>query len=136
MLFEVKILPLIIGAVFNMILGAMWYSPVLFAKPWMKEAGITEDYVKVSQGKMGKVYVLTTVFAVITSYVIGLIITNMQIESIFTGILVAFFVWIAFSFPMVVKNWGFEDRSIKLGIINHGYDLVVYIVVSALFVVL
>ena len=136
MTLTVNILPLIIGAVFNMVLGMLWYSPVLFAKPWMKEAGITQESIEGSNGKMGKVYMLTTLFAVVTSYVIGLVITNLGITSILYGIIVAVIVWIGTSFPMVIKNWGFEGRSIKLGLINHGYDLVVYIVVAILFVLL
>lgn len=134
--FAVSMIPLIIGAVFNMVLGAMWYSPVLFAKQWMKEAKITEAYIEVSKGKMGKVYVFTTITAVITSYVIGFILLNMGITSIINGIIVAILVWIGTNLPNIIKNWGFEDRSIKLGIINHGYDLVVYIVVSIIFVLL
>jgi len=136
MTLTVNNLPLIIGAVFNMVLGALWYSPVLFAKPWMKEAGITEEYIEVSKGKMGKVYIFTTFFAVVTSYVIGLLIVNLGITSILSALLTAIIVWIGTSLPMVIKNWGFEGRSIKLGLINHGYDLVVYIVVAILFVLL
>jgi len=136
MTFAVKILPFIIGAVFNMVLGALWYSKVLFAKPWMKEAGIKEEDINASKGKMAKVYICTTVLAFATSYIIGVIIANMGIASVGFAILAGVFFWIAFSLPMVIKNWGFEGRSIKLGLINHGYELVIYIVVAILYVVL
>lgn len=135
MTFQIPILPLIIGAVFNMILGMLWYSNVLFAKRWMKEAGITEEQVNDNTG-MGKVYLLTTLFALITSYVIGFLIINMNITTILGGILVAILIWLGMSLPMVIKNWGFEGRSIPLGLINHGYELVVYLVVSILYVIL
>lgn len=131
--FGIRVIPFIIGAVINMALGALWYSPVLFAKPWMKEAGITEEYVKVSQGKMGKVYIFTTVFAFLTSYIIGFLVINTGAMSIGSAILVALLVWIGTNAPFIVKNWGFEDRSIKLGIINHGYDFVVYILVAIVY---
>lgn len=49
MMFNISILPLIIGAVFNMVLGSLWYSPLLFAK----------------------VYFFTTIGSFVTSYVIG-----------------------------------------------------------------
>lgn len=52
------------------------------------------------------------------------------------ALLLAILIWLGTNAPFVVKNWGFEDRSIKLGLINHGYDLVVYIVVALLYVLL
>lgn len=133
---SINVLPLIIGAVFNMVLGALWYSPVLFAKPWMKEAEITSEYIEVSKGKMGKVYIFTTIMAFITCYIIGILIINMNITSIIEGLFLAFLVWIGTNLPSVIKNWGFENRTIKLGIINHGYDLLVYLVVAILYIVL
>lgn len=45
MIFKVSIIPLIIGGIFNMVLGALWYSKFLFAKPWMEESGVTFDEV-------------------------------------------------------------------------------------------
>lgn len=134
MLFDVEILPLIIGTVFNISLGMLWYSGALFMKPWMEEAGITKQDMESSKGKMGKVYALTALFALITSYVIGFIILNMGIDTMLSAIVVAAIVWLGTSSPMIIKNWGFENRSIKLGIINQSYNLVVYIVVAILFV--
>ena len=107
--FGIRVLPFVIGAVVNMVLGALWYSPVLFAKPWMKEAGITEEYVKVSQGKMGKVYMFTTLFSFITSYVIGFLIINTGVAGVIGGLVVAMLVWLGTNAPFIVKNWGFED---------------------------
>lgn len=132
--FGISLLPFIIGAVINMVLGALWYSPVLFAKPWMKEAGITQEYVEVSQGKMGKVYIFTTIMAFVTSFTIGFLILNLGITSIGQGIVFSIILWLGTNVPSIIKRWGFEDNTIKLGIINHGYDLAVYLLVSVLFI--
>lgn len=135
MIFEVNILPLIIGGIFNMVLGALWYSNVLFAKSWMKESGVTEEQITDSSG-MGKVYGLTMAMAVITSYVIGFIIANLGVTSIWQVLVVAIILWLGTDLPMIIKNWGFERRTIKLGFINHSYQLVVYVVVGILFILL
>lgn len=132
--FSVSVIPLVVGALFSVILGALWYSPVLFAKPWMKEAGITAEYIEVSKGKMGKVYIFTTIMAFVTSYVIGFVIVNFGITEVINALLVGLIIWIGTNIPPIIKNWGFEDRTIKLGVINHGYDLVIYLVVAVLFV--
>lgn len=135
MSFGVNILPLLIGGIFNMVLGALWYSNVLFAKPWMEESGVTEEQISDTSG-MGKVYGLTLLSALVTSYVIGFIITNFEITSIIHAIIIADVIWLGTDLPMIIKNWGFEGRTIKLGIINHGYQWVVYTVVGILFALL
>ena len=48
--YSVNILAFIIGGFFNMLLGALWYSNLLFAKSWMKEAGINREDVGDSSG--------------------------------------------------------------------------------------
>ncbi len=37
MLFDVNLLAVLGAAVLNMVLGALWYSPMLFGSSWMKE---------------------------------------------------------------------------------------------------
>lgn len=133
MIFSVNILPLIIGGLFNMVLGALWYSKVLFAKPWMEESGVTDEQMSDTTG-MGQVYGLTLLMAVVTSYVIGFIVTNLGLVNFGQSILLAMVLWIGTDLPMIIKNWGFESRSLKLGFINHSYQLVVYIVVGILFI--
>ena len=39
-------LAIIVAAVSAFILGGLWYSPLMFAKRWMKETGITEESTK------------------------------------------------------------------------------------------
>lgn len=134
MKFEVSIIGLIIGTLLNMGLGALWYSNVLFAKSWMKEAGITDE--DIQSGNMGQIYGFTALSALLTSYVLGFLVCNLNIDNIFDGILFALILWAGTNIPAIIKRWGFEGKSIKLGIINHGYDLVVYLLVITLYVIL
>ncbi len=133
--YSVNILAFIIGGFFNMLLGALWYSNLLFAKSWMKEAGINREDVGDSSG-MVKVFALTLLSTFFTSYLIGFIIANFAINSVLNALIIALLIWIGADLPMIIKNWGFEGHSIKLGLINHGYQLVVYLVVAVLYVLL
>ena len=36
---HLNLLAVLVAAVSTMLVGFLWYSPVLFAKPWMKEMG-------------------------------------------------------------------------------------------------
>ncbi len=38
---HVNLLAVIVAAVSTMVVGFIWYSPILFAKPWMREMATT-----------------------------------------------------------------------------------------------
>ncbi|MBI9012434.1 MAG: DUF1761 domain-containing protein [Clostridiales bacterium] len=133
--FNISIVGLIVGTLINMGLGALWYSNVLFSKSWMKEANITEDDIK-NPDKMGVVYALTALTALLTSFVLGMLILNLGIDTILEGLFFALVLWVGTNIPPIIKNWGFENRTLKLGMINHGYDLIVYMLVTIVYVLL
>lgn len=134
MKFSISIIGLVIGTFINMGLGALWYSNVLFAKSWMKEAGITDE--DIQSGNMGQIYGLTALGALITSYVLGFLVVNLNLTSLVDGLLFAVILWLGTHLPMIIKNWGFENRTFKLGFINHGYDLVVYLLVISIYIII
>jgi hypothetical protein len=42
---SINILAVILAAIVAFVLGALWYSPILFGKIWQKEIGFTgEDF--------------------------------------------------------------------------------------------
>lgn len=53
-------------AVANLVLGAIWYSPLLFYKAWMKENNFTDEDIK--KVNPAKTYSITLLLSVIISY--------------------------------------------------------------------
>lgn len=130
--FSIPWIPFVIGIVVNMGLGALWYSPALLGLQWMKAAGVFEE--DVSDGSnMGAVYGLTTLTSVITSFVIGFLLLNLDSVNLITALLVAVLVWLGFNLPVMIRRWGFEGRPFELGMINQGYNLVVYVIVAVIY---
>lgn len=134
--FNVNIFALVLGMLVNMGLGALWYSPALFSKVWMKEANITQEDINSSPSEMGKIYGMTALGALLSSYTLGFLVINFGLTSILDGILMACILWLGTDLPSVIKNWGFENRTFKLGFINHGYDLAVYVLMAVLHVLI
>jgi len=62
---NINFLAVIAAAFFAFIIGGLWYSPVLFAKSWQKEAGLSDA--DISNANMIKIFG--------TSFVLMLIIT-------------------------------------------------------------
>ena len=56
---DVSLLRVLIAAVVAYVIGAFWYSPVLFGSKWMKFVGLTKkDMEKAQKEGMAKSYVM------------------------------------------------------------------------------
>ena len=59
---DINYLAIIVAAIIYYVGGAIWYSPLLFAKSWMAAVGLTEEKMKEAQKQAWKSYV-TAFFA-------------------------------------------------------------------------
>lgn len=124
------------AAVASMILGFAWYSPVLFGKPWMKLMGYTEKSLKEAQAKMGPMYALSFLGALVMAYVLSHVSTlsaaffqyPLQTAAISSG----FWMWLGFVAPVQMTDVIFGDKKWKLYAINTGYQLVSLLLMGAI----
>lgn len=114
-------------AVFNLILGALWYSPMMFYKAWKKENNLTdEDLKKVNPVKT---YGLTIIFSLIMSYNLAFFLGDAKTDAAW-GVTAGFltgFGWSALIFSIIAL---FEMRSWKYIFINGGYIVVYFTIIG------
>lgn len=119
-------LAVVAATIASFAVGAVWYSPLLFAKPWQHETGVTEEKARGSNvpltmaGAFGLTFLMTLVFALFLGRNTGL-----QFGAA-TGFAAGLF-WVAAS---VGVNHLFEGRSLKLFLINGGYNVVMFTVMG------
>jgi hypothetical protein len=123
-------LAILVGALINMAVGALWYSPVLFSKQWMQLTGKKEMG---SKKDMPKMYAVTFVGALLMSYVLMHFVVATNAESWLWGIKVGFWLWLGFTAATTISDYLFVGRPLKLYAINAGYYLVVALIVGGLF---
>lgn len=111
---------IIFAAVSAFILGALWYSPVMFAKRWMKESGVTRESAKNSN--VVKTFGLSFILAFIASFFLALFIGN-DTGAIY-GALAGFMAGVGWVFTFMGISYLFEARSIAHFLINAGYSVV------------
>lgn len=128
--FQINYLAVLTAAVAQMILGALWYSPVLFAKPWMKLLGMKESDMK-KEG-MGLKYGLTFIFALIMPYVLSHFLQAAGVSTIQDGLTVAFWAWLGFSLATFAPSYIFLGKPWKLLAIDNGYHLVGMLIASVI----
>ncbi len=122
----------LLGAVISMLLGFLWYSPLMFARPWMTLMGMTAASMKDAQSKMGPLYILSFVAALFTSGVLRLIIRYIPDPTIPNSFIIAFLVWLGFVLPVQLTGEIFSGKpfKVKLLTINTLYQLVSLLAVS------
>lgn len=109
-------------------IGAMWYSPILFGKAWMQETGVTEE--KQRQSSMGRIFGLAAVANLIMAFNLAAFIgaKGSLGFGLFAGLATGLG-WVAMS--MAVNDL-FERRSLRLWLINAGYNVVAYTVMGGI----
>ena len=101
----------------SLALGGIWYSPMLFAKPWQQAAGLSDDELK--GGNMGKIFGLTFVLSFIAAAVFAMFLgKNFGLGPAAAAGFSAGLCWVAASYGI---TYLFEHRPLKLWLINGGY---------------
>jgi hypothetical protein len=124
---QINIWAVLVAGLSSMILGGLWYSPVLFGKAWSAASGVTEAQQKSSN--MAKVMGTAFVLAVIGAAVFAMFLGPRPALGFATAAgLSAGLCWVAGSFGI---NYLFEQRSMRLFLINGGYHTVQYTLIGA-----
>ncbi len=125
----------LVTSVATMVIGFLWYSPLLFARPWMRLMGYDpEDKAKLAemQKEAGKLYGIAFVATLIAAAVLAKIIDLTSVVSIFYGMKVGFGIWLGFVATTQLTGALFTKQPMKLFLINTGYQLVCYMVMGAI----
>ena len=131
----VNLWSVLVAAVATMILGFLWYSPLLFAKPWTVAMGYDpNDKAKMDEMRKGagKLYGITFVASLISAFVLAKIIDVTTVNSALYGMKIGFAVWLGFVTTVQLTSTLFKKRPIKLYLIDTGYQLVCYLVMGAI----
>jgi hypothetical protein len=124
------------SAVGYWVLGALWYSPLLFARPFIALKGWTPEQLAAIQaeshaGEIGLAFVSSLVLA----YVLAHFVKFTGAETARSGALTGFWLWLGFVITTNLETVIFEGRPLGLYLINNGYHLVGFLGMGALLAV-
>jgi hypothetical protein len=120
LLSSVSALPVLIGTLIYFILGALWYSPLMFAKPWMKIRNIPDDF----EGGPPIIYLFSFILQFVGVFSLALFIEALGVTGAHSGALIGFFASTGFVFTLAGATGLFLDVPLKLHLIDNGYHVV------------
>jgi hypothetical protein len=128
-------LAILVAAVSTMVVGFLWYSPVLFARAWVREMGYDpNDKTQMEEMKKsaGLAYTGSFLASIVSAFTLALILHGLRAERVDLGLMVGFHVWLGFVATVQLTGVLFMKQSMKLFAINTGYQLTCYLVMGAI----
>ncbi len=129
---DINPLAVLVCTIIYMVLGALWYSPLLFANRWMALMGKSQEEMQQMDYNPVKLYGLTALGALIQCYILAHIVYFADANTIRGGIETGFFIWLGFVAVTNLNLVLFEGRSLGLYIINNGYHLVALVLAATI----
>ena len=121
-------LAILVCAVAYMILGAIWYSPVLFGNAWMKGIGKTKEQITADFSPIN--YLFALILSFVASYGIARVMLWTGATEITDGIKIGLLLGVCFVLATMGVNDLFEKRKCSLTIMNSLYHIVAFIVIG------
>ena len=122
---------IVAAALVPMLLGAVWYSPMLFARRWLAAIGKTEEEIR-ARGSAAPYYALAAVASFVMSYALARIVRWADADDVLSGALVGSLAWIGFVATTSGINSAFAGRPRSLWAIDAGYYLVSLLLMGAI----
>ena len=125
---KLNFLAILVAAATTFMLGGLWYSPILFAKRWMRESGVSEEQTR--QANMARVFGFAALASVVMAFNLAAFLgpeANVTF-GLFAGF-AAGLGWVAMSLGVIYL---FEQRSMQLWLINSGYQVLAYTIMGGI----
>ena len=131
----VNLWAVLVCALAAMVVGFLWYSPMLFANPWMVLMGYDpNDKAKIAEMQKSAMpsYAMSTVAGLLSAFVLGKLIAVAGAATAVDGLKIGLVVWLGFVTTVQFTNALFSRQRNKLYLINTGYQLVCYVAMGAI----
>src|SRR5258708_25838519 len=92
---SLNLLAILVAAISTMVVGFLWYSPLLFAKAWMREMGYDpNDKARMEEMKKsaGPAYGGSFVASLVSAYILALFLHMLPNYTLLFGLLISFHV--------------------------------------------
>ncbi len=120
---DVNFLAVSLATVLAFGLGALWYSPLLFARPWMTAHGYSAEKMKQMQAGAAPAYAVSFVCWFGMTTVLALVAPHFG-ESVGIFLHMGLLFWLGFSATTGLTTNMFSAKPLRLWVIDAGYQVV------------
>ncbi len=121
-----SIIGIVVAAIVGMVLGALWYSPLMFGNKWMKAIGKTQDQL----GNHTMAMVLSIIASLLTAVAIAMLHQAVGIGSVMEAVHIGLILGLLIIFPAFLSDYAFCGWGNTLLLIQSGYRIVGVLLMS------
>jgi hypothetical protein len=121
---QINVVGALVGGLLSFVVGALWYSPALFGRPWMAAAGLTEE--QIESASVPRMILVTAPASLVAALVFAafLGVATGPGFGAAAGVAAGAF-WVGTSYAI---SYTFEQRPPALLAVNAGYHTVQFTV--------
>ncbi len=118
----------LLAALSGFLIGGLWYSPLLFARVWQREAGLGDE--QLNNARLGRTFALSGLAQLVIAFNLAAFIGAKASLGfgLFAGAATGLG-WVAMSLGVIYL---FEQRTLRLWLINSGYQVTAYTVMGGI----
>lgn len=131
---EINFLAVVVAAIANMILGAIWYSPAVAGTQWMKLIGLTKADMEKAKPQMGKLYALGFLGSLVMSFVLAHLLDLVAAMDMSDAWQLAFWVWLGFVATTQLNRVTWGGKPKELWVLDNVYYLATLGVMSTILI--
>lgn len=121
---------ILVATLSTFVIGALWYSPLLFVNKWMELNGFTHESLKKNSRPMPVIMGVSFLTSLVAAFALAMFLGPKSdfAFGLFAGLMIGIF-WIGTSrFNSVL----YEKQNLTLFFIQAGYDVVTYAIMGAI----
>ena len=130
---QIDIAAVLVSAIVGFIIGALWYSPMLFGDRWMKLMKISKKEIEKSQ-KEGMAGTMFSAFiaVIITALVLNVLVVSMLVSTPYFAAKLGLLLWVGLIAPTFLNGVLWEKLPMELYLIRSSHYLVALVVMCVI----
>lgn len=130
--FQINYLAVGTASLATVIIGAIWYSPLLFGNRWLEAHGYSMEQMQKTAGR--NLIVSLCCYAVM-ALVMALLISRLQVSTALNGAFLGLLLWLGFLATMGLTAHLVAEKPYSIYLIDAGYQLVYAVVMGVILAV-
>ena len=127
---QINYLAVFVSALVPIVIGAFWYSPLLFAKVWKKAHGHSEERIARIRQAAGRTTLISFVCYAVIALVISILISYAGASTALQGAGLGALVWVGFFATVGMTAHLFSEKRLATYLLDIGFQLT-YVVAMA-----
>ena len=129
---EHNILAILVAAVVAWLIGALWYSPLLFAKQWVAAHEFGPEALAKMKGDAPRAYGISFVAFLVMAAVLSIVLNHLDAHDWRSGALWGAHIWLGFALTLGLIANVYSGKKFAVFMIDTGYQLVYLIAMGAI----